>query len=182
MSGGGAMSTIRERIHLVPLATLTLVWVMLWGNLSWANVLGGMALGSLVLLAFPLPRLVTGVRVRPWPLVVLVAQFTVHLVRASVQVAWQAVTRGRSTSGVLVSVQLRCANEFLQTLTAEMVALVPGTVVIDLDTSERTLLVHALDVHDAGGAEDVRRTILAQETRVLNALAEDPSCGQEVRA
>ena len=39
----------------VPVVWLMLVWVLLWGTFSWANVLGGLAIGLLVLLLFPLP-------------------------------------------------------------------------------------------------------------------------------
>lgn len=165
---------IRRRIQPVPLITLTVVWVMLWGNLSVANVLAGLLLGSLVLLAFPLPRLVTGVRVRFVPLVKLLVTFNVDLVKASVQVAWQVFRDGSRARGVVFSVQLRGRDVLLMTLTAEMVALVPGTVVIDLDPDDGVLTVHALDVTDEEGVEKARQAILSQEDRVLRALAADP--------
>ncbi|WP_018158218.1 Na+/H+ antiporter subunit E [Demetria terragena] len=168
---------IRDRLQPVPLVLLTVVWILLWGNISWANALGGMALSTLVLLIFPLPRLVTGIRVRAWPLVVLISVFHRDLFVASAQVALAAFFHGPGTHGRLVSVRLRSPDEQLQTITAEMVALVPGTVVIDLNSASRMLLVHALGVEDEPGAEVVRRSILAQEDRVLRALAVDPSCG-----
>lgn len=173
---------VRDRIQPVPLLMLTAVWILLWGNISWANVLGGLAIACLVLLVFPLPRLVTGVRVRPWPLLVLVARFHRDLFVATWQVAAAAVLRGPQTTGRIIAVQLRARDQLLQTITAEMVALVPGTVVIDLDSADRTLLVHALDVDTEAEVEAVRRQIHEQEERVLRALASDPTCGEGARS
>lgn len=169
---------VRERVQPVPLLLLTLVWVLLWGNFSWANVLGGLVLGTLVLLTFPLPRLITGVRVRPWRLFILLARFQWDLFTATAQVAYAAVFHGPQTRGCILSVQLRSRDQLLQTITAEMVALVPGTVVIDLTSADRTLIVHALGVSDDEEAEAVREAIRAQEERVIQALAADLSCGE----
>lgn len=168
---------VRDRIQPVPLLLLTLVWVMLWGHFSWANVLGGLALGFVILLVFPLPRLITAVHIRPLPLVVLLARFQLDLFVATAQVATAAVLHGPHTRGCILSVQLRARDPLLQTITAEMVALVPGTVVIDLTSADGTLLVHALGVEDEQGAEAVGEAIRAQEERVLQALATDPTCG-----
>ena len=49
-----------RRIQPVPLVWLTVIWVALQGSITWGNVLAGVALGGLVLLVFPLPRLITG--------------------------------------------------------------------------------------------------------------------------
>lgn len=165
---------IRRRIQPIPLITLTVVWVMLWGNLSFANVLGGLILGALVLLLFPLPRLVTGVRVRLGPLLALLFWFNLDLIKASIEVAWQVFRDGPRARGVVFSVQLRGRDVMLMTLTAEMVALVPGTVVIDVDPDDGILTVHALDVTDQAGVDKVRRDIRRQEDRVLRALAAEP--------
>ncbi|WP_197275049.1 Na+/H+ antiporter subunit E [Luteipulveratus halotolerans] len=173
---------IRRRVHLFPLLWLTVVWVLLWGNVSWANVLGGLALGFVILMVFPLPRLVVGVTVRPWPLLLLIGHFVYDLVRASVHVAWLTVRPGPPVRGVVFDVELRGRDELLQTVTAEMVALVPGTVVIDLDPTAGVLTIHALGVHDVDGARRVQREVLAQERRVLRALATDPSCGRGATA
>ncbi|YAL82784.1 Na+/H+ antiporter subunit E [Dermacoccaceae bacterium W4C1] len=173
---------IRDRIHLVPLLTLTAVWVLLWGNLSFANVVSGMALGALVLFIFPLPPLASGVKIRPLPLFTLLWKFNWDLISASIEVALQVFTRGPRAQGVIFEAPLQCRDELLQTITAEMVSLVPGTVVIDLDSERGVLTVHALEITDHAGAEKVRASIRAQEQRVLKALAKDPDCGKEAAA
>ncbi|MDF8266537.1 Na+/H+ antiporter subunit E [Luteipulveratus flavus] len=164
---------IRRRVQPFPLLWLTLVWVLLWGNVSWANVLGGLALGFVILMVFPLPRLSVGMTFRPVWFAVLLGHFVVDLVRASVTVAWLAVRPGRPANGVVFDVRLRGRDELLQSVTAEMVALVPGTVVIDLEPASGAMTIHALDVHDLDGARRIHRQILGQEDRVLRALATD---------
>lgn len=153
---------------------LTVVWVVLWRSPSVLTVVGGLAVALLVLLVFPLPRVRVSLRLHPWGAVVLVTRFLWDLTVASLQVAWLAVAHGPTTRGVVMDIQLVAKEELLQTITAELVALVPGTVVIDLDARERVLTLHALSVDDAKDAQAVRRMVRAQEARVVRALHPDP--------
>lgn len=169
------MIAVRRRsVPWVSLIGLTTVWVLLWGNITVGNIVAGLLLSGLIVTVFPLPSLYVGMVLRPWPTVVLAARFLWDLVTASVQVAWLAVRPGRTARGVLMDLRLRSGNEFFQTITAEMVALVPGTVVVDLDSGERVLTLHALEVATREEAERVRRHVLAQEARVLRAFDPDP--------
>jgi multicomponent Na+:H+ antiporter subunit E len=147
------------------------LWVLLWGDLSWANVLSGMALGALVGLAFPLPRGGTDVTLRFGPLARLVGRFTSDLVLASFQVAWTAVRPGRTPRGGLVSVPLRSTEDLFVATTAGLSSMVPGTVVVDLDTSAGTLRLHVLDLDGSGGPDAVRDSMRALEERLLRAFA-----------
>ena len=166
-----------RRLQPFPVLWLTAVWVLLWGNLSVANVLSGLVLGSLVLLVFRLPRLIVGVRVRPWPLLRLVARFLVDVVVASLQVAWRAVPPGRVRRSSVVVVQLRNRNELFVTVIAGMVSLVPGTVVVELDGDAGRLWLHVLGAETREQAFAARDDVLALEQRVLLALAADPVTG-----
>ncbi len=153
---------------------LTAVWVVLWRSPTVITVLGGAAVAVLVLLAFPLPRVRVRLRLHPWAAVVLVLRFLWDLTVASIHVAWLAVAHGPTTRGVVLDVQLVAKEELLQTITAELVALVPGTVVIDLDPRERLLTLHALEVENDKDAQRVRRNVRAQEARVVRAFHPDP--------
>lgn len=148
-----------------------LLWVWLWGDLSWANVLSGAALGALVALAFPLPTLRTAAAVRPVRVLRLFGRFATDLVLASFQVAWSAVRPGPTPRGGLVTVRLRSTSDLFVATTAGLSSLVPGTLVIDLDGAGRTLSVHVLDLAGAGGPEAVRDATLALEERLLLAFA-----------
>lgn len=150
------------------------LWVLLWGNLSWANVLAGGALGALVALAFPLPSGGSAATLRPWPLGRLVGRFVSDLVLASFQVARSAVLPGRTPRGGLVTVSLRSTSDLLISTTAGLASMVPGTLVVDLDPSGPTLQVHVLDLAGEGGPDAVRESIQALEERLLRAFAPRP--------
>lgn len=163
----------RWRVSVGGLVWLAAVWVLLWGTLSWGNVLGGLVFGYLVLAFFPLPRVHFRLRPRPWAVTVLVSRFLFDVVRASVEVSWLAIRPGRPVRGVVMDMELVGDDVLLQTLTAEMVALVPGSVVIDLDSRARVLTIHALGVRTRAEAERVRHRVRGQEARVLRALHPD---------
>lgn len=164
------------RLSWWSLTWLTAVWVLLWGSPSPIVLAGGVLMAFLVLVVFPLPRVRVRLRLRPWAFVLLVARFLADVVQASFQVAWLTVRPGPPMRGVVMDLELAGDDELLQTITAEMVALVPGTVVIDLEPSTRLLTLHALDVSTAREAKAVRRRVLAQEARVLRAF--DPRADQ----
>lgn len=161
-------------ISLLPMLMLTTVWVMLMGQITLGNVIAGVLVAFFVQLVFPLPSVTIGVRFRPISFLILSVRFLWDMATASVQVAWLAVRPGPTVHGVVVDLRLRSDNDLFQTITAEMVALVPGTVVIDLDSERRLLTLHVIDVTTRQEAEQIRHRVLAQEARVLRAFDPDP--------
>ena len=152
---------------------LTVVWVMLWGEVTAITVVGGAVVAVIVLLLFPLPHVLVRLRPRLWGLIVLISRFSYDLVTASFQVSWLALRPGPPPGGVVMDMEMMGDDELLQVLTAEMVTLVPGSVVIELDPSNRVLTLHALDVHTRQEAEQMRLRVRGQEARVLRALHPD---------
>lgn len=162
------------RVQWGSLALLTIVWVMLMGQITFGNIVAGVLVASAVIVVFPLPPVATGIRPHAWGIVVLVARFLWDLTVASIQVGWLTVRPGRTVHGVVVDLRLRTNNQLLQTITSQMVGLVPGTVVVDMDSQSRLLTLHMLDIGSREEAEEVRRRVLAQEARVIRALDPDP--------
>ena len=111
---------------------LTLTWVVLWGDLSSANVVSGALIGVMVIAVFPLPPVVFDGRVHPVAVVRLIGWFVVDLVRASVQVTALALRFGHQPRNAVVQVDLRSRSDLYLTITAELVTLVPGSMVIDV--------------------------------------------------
>jgi multicomponent Na+:H+ antiporter subunit E len=173
------IAVLRERVQPFPLLWLTVVWTALWRDVSVGNVLAGALLGAFVLVLFPLPRLVVDLRVRPAAFVVLLARFLADVVRASLQVAWRAVGPGTVPPGSIVTVQLRSRDELFQTVTAQLVSLVPGSVVVELDSPRGLLSVHAFAAGTPAEVALARANVLAQEDRVLRALAGHRPEGEE---
>ncbi len=175
------MNRLGRRIQWRPTLWLSVVWVLLWGDVSVANILSGLALAMLVLVVFPLPRLSMGMTLRPGAFTVLVLRFFVDLVRASVEVAFVAFRPGSPPRGIVVDMHLRSGNELFQIITAEMTALVPGSVVIDLDPEDKRLTLHVFNASTRREAEATRRRVLGQEARVLRALDPDPGASLDPR-
>lgn len=151
---------------------LTGVWVLLWGELSVANVVVGMLLSIGLITFFPMPKI--GFEGRPWlpGIVVLLLRFAVDVVMASVQVARRALSRG-VPHGAVIRVRLRSHSDLLLTITSQLCSLVPGSIIVEAHRLTGTLYVHVFDVDDAGGIDGAREHALAIERRVMYAVASD---------
>lgn len=181
------MSTAPERPHASRFAAvqpssllwLTVVWVALWGDVSFANVLGGLAVALLVMTVFPLPPVRMRLRVRPHWLLWLGVRFVSDVVVASLQVTWLTLTLRGDPRNALIRVRLRTDSELVLTLVGEMTSLVPGSIVVEVRRTTRTLYLHVLDARDEEGIERIRRRTLALERRVVMAIGADTSQVQE---
>ena len=162
------LSRLRHQLPL--LAWLVLVWILLWGTWSWANVLSGVTVALVVMLVLPLPPVVGGTRVRPLPLLLYIGHFLVDLVVSGAQVAWRAIGPGGVQQGAIVRVQLRADSDLLLTVVAETLSLVPGSLVLDLDRDARLIAVHLLHVDDLADVEQQKADVLATEERIVRAF------------
>ena len=157
--------------HQVPLAVwLVLVWMLLWGSWSWANLLSGVLVALAVLVLLPLPHVVGGVRVRPAALLAFLGHFVVDLFVSGADVAWQALRPGGVRRTAIVQVQLRADSDLLLTMVAEATSLVPGSLVLDLDRERRVMALHLLPVRDLDDVERKRAGVLVVEDRLVRAF------------
>jgi multicomponent Na+:H+ antiporter subunit E len=175
VSGGRRSLAARVVSQGPPAGWLVLVWVLLWGDWSWANVLGGLVVAVAVVNLLPLPDVVQNARLHPLAFGRLVVFFLRDLTVANWQVAWLAVRPGGPPRGALVRVGLRTDSDLLLTLVAEALTLVPGSVVLDVDRPHRELSLHLLHVRDGEDLCRQKASVLATEDRVVRAFgsAED---------
>jgi multicomponent Na+:H+ antiporter subunit E len=166
-----SVGTGHQLRHQLPLLVwLVLVWNLLWGTWSWANLLGGVVVALAVTLLLPLPPVVGGARLRPVALVRFVGHFVTDLISSGALVAWQTVRPAGIDRSAIITVQLRTDSDLLLTILSESLTLVPGSMVIDLDREKRTLGVHILHVRDESDVERQRDAVLAEEERVVRAF------------
>ncbi len=158
--------------HLVMVAWLVTVWVLLWEQVSAANVLAGLALASLLMVLFPMrPRGIPG-RFRPVAAARFVGYFAWKLVEASIVVAWEVVTpRNRINEGI-VAVQIRGVSDTLTTLVANAISLTPGTLTIEVRQQPTVLYVHVLHLRDI---DAVRREVQFLELLAIKAFGSAPA-------
>jgi multicomponent Na+:H+ antiporter subunit E len=157
--------------HQVPLVVwLVVVWILLWGTWSWANLLSGLLVALTVLTLLPLPHVVGGTRLRPLPLLAFLGHFLADLVSSGAEVAWQTLRPGGVHSTAIIQVQLRADSDLLLTMVAEATSLVPGSLVLDLDREHRVMTCHVLPARDLDDVERKRAHVLVVERRLVRAF------------
>ena len=166
----------RRRPSLAAVVVLTVTWALLWDRVSLFIVLTGVLLSVLVFLVFPLPRIERDGRVRPVALARLVGRLGLDVVRSSVRVVGLAFS-ARTPRGAIIRVQLRSRSDLVLTLTAELVSLVPGSIVLEVRRAGSTLYLHVLDTVEPAALEQAAQDVLDAEARVLRAFGTD----EEVR-
>ena len=149
---------------------LTIVWVALWGDLSLLNVAGGLVVAVVVCVVFPLPPLRMHIRVRPLWLGWLALRFLIDVVLASGEVTWRTLQLNRQPRNAVIEVDLLTHSDFVLTVVAEMVSLVPGSLVVEARRSTHTLFLHVLDARDMDGVNRMREQVFALERRVVLAF------------
>ncbi|MFF4248826.1 Na+/H+ antiporter subunit E [Streptomyces sp. NPDC001822] len=135
----------RRRVLDLPLiAWLTLIWVLLWSTLNWANVLIGAVVAVVVCLAFPLPQVDLGLRLHPWGILLLAGYLLYDMYTSGVKVTRQ-IFSGRPHRPAVIAVPLRCRSDLMLAATAVTVSNVPGGAVIEVRRATATLFLHVLD-------------------------------------
>ena len=167
--------------HLPAIIWLTLIWVLLWGELNPINLVSGVLVSCLVVAVFPFPRVSISGSFRLWPSVVLISRFLIDLVIASFHVAWLAIRPGPAPRSAVVRIDLVSASELRQTLTGELISLVPGSLLIELDSVGRRLWLHVLDCKDTAEADSARLKARLQEHRLLKAIGTDAEVAESQR-
>ena len=95
---------------------------------------------------------------------------------ASAQVTWTTLQLRRQPRNAVIEVDLRTSSDVILTVVAEMVSLVPGSLVVEARRSTHSLFLHVLDARDQAGVDRMRAEVLALERRVVLAFGgEAPS-------
>ena len=156
-----------------PLAALWLVvvWVALWGEVTIANVLAGVAVAAVALAVTRPHDADERVRFRLIPALRFAAWFLWKLVEASAIVAWEVATpRNRINEGV-VAVPLVGASPTVTTIVANAITLTPGTMTLEVrHVRAPVLYVHVLHLREI---EEVRAEVRHLQRLVTLAFGSD---------
>jgi multicomponent Na+:H+ antiporter subunit E len=154
--------------RLALMVWLVVLWQLMWRDVSFANVAGGLAVAAVVTVVRPgQERLAAGHTVRPVPLLIFLGYFGWLLVVSNLVVAREIVTRRDSIRSGIVAVPLASTSELVTTVLADAITLTPGTLSLELRRDPAMLYVHVLHVRDVEG---VRRDILRLQRLVLRAI------------
>lgn len=161
-----------ERLKIRPLSTLAMaaVWVLLWGTFSPMSIVGGLLVGYLVGVVLPMPPMFWKGRLRPWGMVRLIAHLMYDLLVSSVRVFMLAFHKKVDLRAGIIRIDLITDNDLYQVQVAEMISLVPGTVVVEVVRHPRRLYLHAIDLHGDDPIGAVQKMAVDVESRVVRAF------------
>ena len=156
------------------LCWLILVWMLLWGNVSAANILSGLVIALAITLLLPLPPVPIEGRLHPLSLVRLIGRLVYYLVVSSVQVAWLAIKPGPPPRSAVLRAHLALKSDLVLALAVNFINLTPGTIVLEIDQTRRMIYVHVID---AGSDRSVSRFYhqVAEVERLMIASFERPA-------
>jgi multicomponent Na+:H+ antiporter subunit E len=164
------------RRHLVVVALLTAVWVGLWGDVTVANVVGGIVVAVGCLAAVPLDEPARRGRLRPFAALRYVVFFAKELLIANVVVAVEVVTPGnRDNEGIVALPLAPSCSPTVVLVVVNSIGLTPGTVVVDIAQDPGTLFVHVLHLDDHD--ESVRQ-LVELERRAIAAFGSDSALAE----
>lgn len=159
------------RLHELPLlAGLVIAWMLLWREISVLALLSGILVSIVAMRLFYLPPVVLAGRFNPWWALRYLAYFLWHLVLASVQVAWLAVRPGPPPRTAILSMRLRTGSDFILTLVALTVSLIPGSLVVEVDRFGSTLYLHVLNTPTQKEIRQMRAQTLHIEALLIRAV------------
>ncbi|MGG5170614.1 Na+/H+ antiporter subunit E [Pseudarthrobacter sp. J1738] len=161
----------RHRISLkqeLPLLLwLVLVWGALWRDFSAGNLIFGAVIGVVIARLFYLPPVELSGRFNVLRALCFAVVFLGKVIVASCQVLYIAVARGPQVRNAVVAVPLRSHDDLIVTATGHVAALIPGSLVVDVDRSTSTLYLHGLNIRDSEDAEQLRQQVRQIEADLI---------------
>ena len=150
---------------------LMLVWVLLWGTVSAANILSGFAIALLITVLLPLPVVPVEGRLHPVSLAKQLIVVGWYLVVSSLQVAWLAIKPAPPPLSAVLRVRFAVKSDLVLALGVNAINLTPGTMVLEIDRDRRLLYVHVLGVGSSRAVDRFYHEV-AQLERLLIASFE----------
>ena len=178
---------MRSRVLRVwVLCWLMLVWVLLWGKATPANIIGGLALALVITWLLPLPAVPVEGRVHPLSLVRLIAVVAYQLVLSSLQVAWLAIRPGPPPLTAVLRARLSIKSDLVLALAVNIFNLIPGSIVLEIDQERRLIYVHVIDVGNQKAVDRFYRQTAQMERLLVSTFERDadwqPSVSREESA
>lgn len=152
------------------LVGLVVLWMLLWGEITWISAISGALIAVLVTRIFYLPPVELSGRFNPFWALVLVLRFAGEVFVASIGVAALAFRPTKLPPNAIIEVQLRTHSDFVMSVAAIVISLVPGTLVLEIDRHRAILFLHVLAAGDSAGVEKARRQALSIEASVVRAI------------
>ena len=156
-----ARNSLRAELPLI--LWLVVGWGALWGDWSPGNLVFGLLLALLVTRTLVLPPVRLSGRFNVVHFVLFVVTFVWQVAKASIHVFRVALVQGPRVHNAVLRVPLRQNNDLLMTAVGHTMALIPGSLVVEVDRGNGILYFHVLDIATPEQAEAFRRSVLDTE-------------------
>jgi multicomponent Na+:H+ antiporter subunit E len=157
----------RIALRLWVVCWLVLVWILLWGTFSAANILSGLLVALVIILLLPLPVVPVEGRVHPLSLIRLIVTVAYYLVLSSVQVAFLAVRPGPPPLSAVLRAHLAVKSDLVLALAVNIFNLIPGSIVLEIDQTKRMLYMHVIDVGSERAVNRFYRQVAEMERLLI---------------
>ena len=135
------------------IALLTALWLLAWGEVSLPNIVSGVAVSAVLLLALPPSAApTTHARIDLLGSLRLVGYVARQLMTSNVLMTRKVLRRHPTTQPGVLAHRLRPPSEHVVTVMTSVIALSPGTMVVDVDRTSSTVYVHFLFLDDIAAA------------------------------
>lgn len=159
---------LRNRFHPAFVLWLTLMWVLLMGELSWGNAIGGLLLATLIVELLPMPPVPRQTRTIRWgKLLAFVGEWFRDLLVASAKVVWLALRGKAQPRNAILRVPMRVSSEMVMYLATCAYNLQPGGCVTDIDLANREWTIHVLDASTPADIERERANVAKLERQMI---------------
>jgi multicomponent Na+:H+ antiporter subunit E len=156
---------------LLHVAVLVVLWLLLWDRFTIGNLLTGVVVAVVLVIAFPIPRQRRKwYTVRPLATVRFGAHVLRNVVESNVWLAREVVSRRTRIRTAIVATPLDGCSPELLTFVANLIALTPGTMVVEASASPPILYVHVLDLRSI---EEVRADVHRLESLAVHAFGSE---------
>lgn len=157
------------RISILLFLLTLILWVMLWGEVTFANVLSGILVATLLNLAMPIPPN-SALDINFGGMVRLFGSWTIDFVKASISVSWLAIRRADPPPTAIIKVPMRTNDDISLTTAMALINLQPGGIIVDIDKREKTLTMHILDASSTSKVAEQINQLTRIERRVIRAF------------
>jgi multicomponent Na+:H+ antiporter subunit E len=179
---GDRLQMRRVVLRVWVLCWLMLVWILLWGTVSAANILSGLAIALVITLLLPLPAVPIEGKLHPLSLLRLIVTVFYYLALSSVQVAWLAVKPGPPALSAVLRAHLAVKSDLVLALAVNIFNLIPGSIVLEIDQTRRMLYMHVIDVGSDRAVSRFYRQVAVVERLLVSAFEREADWRPSPRA
>ncbi|MEH0147121.1 Na+/H+ antiporter subunit E [Corynebacterium sp. Q4381] len=166
---------LKHRLRWPFIVWLTVMWILLMGEITWGNVIAGIGLALLIVLALPLPPVpLQGYRVAWGKLVLFMGEWLWDLLVASAKVAWLALRPAAPPRNAILRVPMRVDSELVLYLATCAYNLQPGGTVTDIDIAQREWTIHILDASSPESIQNEINNVLKLERQMIDIFESRP--------